>query len=64
MNRKAQSVLEYGILVAVVAAAFIAMSQYVNRAINARLKQVQEEVSDSPEPGVSVTPTPVTPTPP
>lgn len=44
--------LEYGVLVAVVAAAFIAMFQYVYRGMNARLKQVQDEVSESPAPGV------------
>lgn len=54
MRKKAQSVLEYAVLVAVVATAFIAMTQYVNRAINARLKQVQEEIVEEPEPGVSV----------
>lgn len=54
MSRRGQSVIEYSVLVGVIAAAFIAMSQYVNRAIGARLKQVQEEVYDSPEPGVSI----------
>lgn len=46
--------LEYAVLVGVVAAAFIAMSQYVNRAVNARLKQVQEEIAEEPEPGVTI----------
>lgn len=45
--------LEYGVLIAVVAMAFVAMTQYVNRAISARLKQVQEEIAEEPEPGVS-----------
>lgn len=54
MKTKGQSIIEYSVLVGVIAAAFIAMSQYVNRAIGARLKQVQEEVYDSPEPGVSI----------
>lgn len=54
IKRRGQSVIEYSVIVGVVAAAFIAMSQYVNRSIQARLKQVQEEVFDSPEPGVSI----------
>lgn len=58
MKRSGQSVVEYSLLVAVVAAALLAMSQYVYRAINARLKQVQEEVYESPEPGVTVGGTP------
>ena len=51
---KGQSVLEYGVLVGVVATAFMAMSQYVNRSVSARLKQVQEEITEEPEPGVTV----------
>ncbi|HLD41313.1 MAG TPA: hypothetical protein VJA84_03950 [Candidatus Omnitrophota bacterium] len=54
MLKRGQSVIEYSVLVGVIAAAFIAMSQYVNRAIGARLKQVQEEIYVSPEPGVSI----------
>ena len=54
MLRRGQSVIEYSVLVGVIAAAFIAMNQYVNRAIGAKLKQVQEEIYDSPEPGVII----------
>lgn len=50
--------IEYSVLIGVTAMALVAMSQYVYRAINARLKQVQEEVYDSPEPGVSIPGTP------
>lgn len=53
-KNKAQSILEYTVLVAVVSAALIAMSQYVYRAMNARLKQVQDEIYESPDPGASV----------
>ena len=54
MLRRGQSVIEYSVLVGVIAAAFIVMNQYVNRAIGAKLKQVQEEIYDSPEPGVTI----------
>lgn len=50
--------IEYSVLIGVTAMALAAMSQYVYRAINARLKQVQEEIYDSPEPGVSMSGTP------
>lgn len=59
MNRKGQSILEYGIIIAVVGAAFMSMFQYVYRAMNARFKQVQDEVYQSPSPGNSAVGTPV-----
>lgn len=46
-KKKAQNFLEYTMLVIVVATAIIAMQQYIQRSINARLKQVQEELSES-----------------
>ncbi|MBL7081314.1 MAG: hypothetical protein ISS44_01935 [Candidatus Omnitrophica bacterium] len=58
MKKKAQSIIEYTILISIIAAAFIAMHQYVYRAINARLKQVQDELYESPEPGVETPETP------
>jgi Flp pilus assembly pilin Flp len=45
--RKAQSILEYTLLVVVVSAALMAMHKYINRALNARLKQVQLELNES-----------------
>jgi len=53
-KNQSQSMIEYSVLIGVTAMALVAMSQYVYRAINARLKQVQEEVYASPEPGVSI----------
>jgi Flp pilus assembly pilin Flp len=46
-KRKTQSILEYALLVMVIAAALMAMQKYVRRALNARLKQVQEELDES-----------------
>lgn len=46
-NRRAQSILEYVMLVSVIAAALIAMNVYMRRAINARLKQIQVELTES-----------------
>ncbi len=44
---KAQSILEYSLLIMVIAAALMAMQKYIRRAMNARLKQVQEELDES-----------------
>lgn len=46
-SKRAQNFIEYSVLVAVIAAALIAMQQYINRAMNARLKQVQLELDES-----------------
>jgi len=46
-NKRAQNFLEYTMLVVVIAAAIMAMHQYMQRSINARLKQVQQELDES-----------------
>ncbi len=46
-NKRAQNFLEYTMLIMVIAAALLAMRQYMQRSINARLKQVQEELNES-----------------
>lgn len=46
-NKRAQSFLEYTMLIMVIAAALIAMQQYLQRSMNARLKQVQQELDES-----------------
>ncbi|MDD4907728.1 MAG: hypothetical protein PHJ00_01540 [Candidatus Omnitrophica bacterium] len=58
MKTRGQSIIEYTVLIAVIAAAFIAMHQYIYRSMNARLKQVQDEVYESPAPGVEAPTTP------
>lgn len=45
-RRKAQSFLEYALLVAVIATAMISMYPYMRRAVNARLKHVQVELDE------------------
>lgn len=47
MNKKAQSLLEYAMLIITVAAAFIAMNIYINRAVNAKLYSIESEISSS-----------------
>jgi Flp pilus assembly pilin Flp len=45
--KKAQSFMEYAVLIAIISAALIAMYPYMQRAINARLKQLQVELDES-----------------
>ncbi len=45
--KRTQSIFEYVVLITVVVAAFMLMNKYVFRSVNARLKQIQEEVSQS-----------------
>jgi Flp pilus assembly pilin Flp len=42
---KAQSILEYAMIVAVVAAALAAMSTYLKRSIQANLKSLEDQVN-------------------
>ena len=44
-HNKGQNVIEYTMLIIIVAAALMAMSTYVMRSMNARLKQTQEELN-------------------
>lgn len=48
-NRRGQSVLEYGILIAVVVGALIAMQTYVRRAINWRIKTEVDAFTEGEE---------------
>ncbi len=45
---RGQSVLEYSILVAIVAAAFIAMSMYVRRAVQGRIYAFDDQIVAKP----------------
>ena len=46
-NTKGQNMLEYAILVIVVTVALVSMSTYIQRSMNARLRQIQEELNES-----------------
>lgn len=45
MKKRGQSIIEYAILILAVAAAFMAMNTYVNRAVNARLHEISQETN-------------------
>ena len=49
LNKKAQSTLEYTIIVMVAIAALIAMSVYVRRAIQANLLMVEKQINNEPK---------------
>ena len=45
MNREAQSVIEYALLIAIVAAAFMAMNMYMQRAVQANFNVIEEQIN-------------------
>ncbi len=45
INRKAQSIIEYVLLFTIISAAILLTNKYISRSMNARLKQVQEELN-------------------
>jgi len=47
--KKGQSVIEYALLIAVVSAAFLAMHLYMQRAVQANFKLIQEQVNAEPQ---------------
>ncbi len=51
LNKRAQSTLEYGILIAVIVAALVAMQVYVKRGIQGRLRQASDDVGEQFSPG-------------
>ena len=46
--KKAQSVLEYAMIISIVVAALMAMNVYVQRAVQANLKMVEDRVNAAP----------------
>ncbi len=48
-NNKAQAVIEYAILIGIVAMAFVAMKTYVERSVNANIKLIEEQINAEPE---------------
>jgi Flp pilus assembly pilin Flp len=48
LMKKAQSVLEYALIISVVAAAMMAMSVYVQRSVQSNLKTLEERVNAEP----------------
>ncbi|MDP3042654.1 MAG: hypothetical protein Q8N62_08060 [Candidatus Omnitrophota bacterium] len=45
MKNKAQSTIEYALLIAIVAAAFIAMNMYMQRSVQANFNIIEEQIN-------------------
>jgi len=46
IRNKAQSVIEYALLFSIVTAAFISLLPLINRSVQGRLRQIQDELSE------------------
>jgi len=46
-GRNGQSIVEYTMLIIIVAAALMAMSTYILRSVNARIKQTSDELANN-----------------
>ncbi|MBL7152049.1 MAG: hypothetical protein ISS89_05655 [Candidatus Omnitrophica bacterium] len=49
LTGRAQGVLEYVLLIAVIAAALMAMNVYVQRSMQANLKMVEDQINAQPQ---------------
>ena len=49
MKRKAQSFLEYAVLISIIAVAFAMMQMYVQRAVKAQLKLIEYQINAQPD---------------
>lgn len=50
-KKRAQSTLEYGVLIAVIVAALIAMQVYIKRGVQGRLRTASDDIGDQFSPG-------------
>ena len=46
--KRAQSTIEYALLIAIVAAAFLAMHIYMQRAVQANFQVIEEQINSGP----------------
>jgi uncharacterized protein (UPF0333 family) len=51
LNKKAQSTLEYAVVIAVVVAGLIAMQAYIKRGMQGKLKQASDDIGEQYSPG-------------
>lgn len=47
-RKRGQSIIEYGVLIGIVAAALMAMSVYVQRAVQANVKMIENQINAQP----------------
>lgn len=46
LNKKGQSTLEYGVVIAIIVAGLIAMQAYIKRGVQGRLKQASDDIGE------------------
>ncbi|MFH0763264.1 MAG: hypothetical protein V1925_05195 [Candidatus Omnitrophota bacterium] len=51
LNKRAQSTLEYAIVIAVIVAGLVAMQVYLKRGVQGRLRQASDEIGEQFSPG-------------
>lgn len=51
LNKRAQSTLEYAVIIAVVVAALIAMQAYVKRGLQGKYRQASDDIGEQYSPG-------------
>ena len=49
MIKKAQSIVEYIVLISIVALALVAMTTYIQRSANATLKMIEDQINEEPQ---------------
>ena len=54
LNRRAQSTLEYAIVVVVIVAALLSINAYIKRGVQGKLRASTDEIGDQFSPGMSV----------
>lgn len=60
LNKKAQSTLEYAVIIAVVVAALIAMQAYLKRGLQGKIKQSSDDIGEQFSPGQTTANTSIT----
>lgn len=53
LNKRAQSTLEYAVVIAIIVGGLLAMQMYIKRGIQGRLKQASDDIGEQYSPGQS-----------
>ncbi|MFH1441998.1 MAG: hypothetical protein ABIH18_08175 [Candidatus Omnitrophota bacterium] len=53
LNKRAQSTLEYAVVIAIIVGGLLAMQMYIKRGVQGRLKQASDDIGDQYSPGQS-----------
>ncbi len=53
LNKRAQSTLEYAVVIAIIVGGLLAMQMYIKRGVQGRLKQASDDIGEQYSPGQS-----------